>query len=50
LIRVVGAWVLAVHFDVGLFGIWLVTTADWGVRLLVLGVVFVRGRWQSIEV
>jgi putative MATE family efflux protein len=49
-VRVGGAWLLAVQLDVGLRGIWMVTTLDWGLRFLILGTIFARGRWKSIRV
>jgi len=50
LIRVLGSWVLAVELDLGLTGIWLATALDWGVRSLILGAVFWRGRWRTLDV
>lgn len=50
LLRVAGAWWLAVELGLGLSGIWLATAIDWFVRSVILGVVFWRGRWRSLEV
>lgn len=49
LIRVLGAWLLAIELGLGLAGIWLATAIDWSVRSLILSAVFWRGRWRSIE-
>ncbi len=49
-IRVSGAWLLARGLDLGLVGIWTATCVDWTLRTILLGVVFVRGRWRSIAV
>jgi putative MATE family efflux protein len=49
LVRVTGAWVLAIVLGMGLPGIWIATAMDWTVRTMILGVVFWRGRWRSLE-
>jgi Na+-driven multidrug efflux pump len=49
-LRVAGAWLLAVELELGLAGIWIATAIDWTVRSVILGVVFRRGRWRSLDV
>ena len=48
-VRVAGAWLLAVELELGLVGIWLATTIDWTVRTLILARVYQRGEWRAIE-
>jgi putative MATE family efflux protein len=50
ILRVVGAFYLGVTLDMGIVGIWLATTIDWGARTLILGTIFLRGRWKQIRV
>lgn len=50
LVRVGGAWLLAVHLGMGLRGIWLATALDWAVRTAILGLVFWRGRWRALTI
>lgn len=50
LLRVGGAWLLAIELGWGLPGIWTATAIDWLVRALILGLVFWRGRWRAIQV
>jgi putative MATE family efflux protein len=49
-LRVAGAWLLAVELELGLAGIWIATAIDWTVRSVILGIVFRRGRWRSLDV
>jgi MATE family multidrug resistance protein len=49
LVRVSGAWLLAIVLGMGLPGIWIATAMDWTVRTAILGVVFLRGRWRTLE-
>jgi putative MATE family efflux protein len=49
LVRVTGAWLLAIVLELGLPGIWIATALDWTVRTAILGVVFKRGRWRALE-
>lgn len=49
LLRVGGAWLLAVELGMGLRGIWLATALDWFVRSSILAWVFVRGRWTLLD-
>ena len=48
-VRVTGAWVLAHVAGLGVLGIWLATTLDWGLRTAMLGTVFIGGRWRHIQ-
>ena len=48
-VRVVASWLLAAELGLGLQGIWVATALDWFVRALWLTVVFVRGRWRTLE-
>lgn len=50
LLRVAGAWWLAIELELGLAGIWMATAIDWTVRSVILAVVFRRGRWRTLEV
>lgn len=49
LVRVSLAWWLSVGLGLGLVGIWWASTIDWGVRTVLLGRAFVRGRWTRVE-
>ncbi len=49
-VRLAACWTLAFTLDLGLLGIWLGSTIDWGVRALWLTAIFARGRWKSIAV
>lgn len=50
IVRVSGAWLLAFELGLGLPGIWMATAMDWTIRTLILGHVFLRGRWRAVEV
>ena len=45
-VRVSLAWLLGMHLGLGLAGVWIASLADWLVRTLLLGAVFLRGTWQ----
>ena len=49
-VRVTACYLLAFTFNLGLMGIWIGSTFDWGIRALWLFFVVKRGRWKSIEV
>ncbi|KIG11898.1 Na+-driven multidrug efflux pump [Enhygromyxa salina] len=49
LVRVIGCWMLGVQLGLGLRGVWIATALDWTLRSVILGVVFLRGRWRSLE-
>jgi Na+-driven multidrug efflux pump len=49
LVRVSGAWLLAIVLGLGLPGIWIATAIDWTLRSVILGAVFLRGRWRALE-
>lgn len=46
LVRVSLAWLLGIHLGLGLSGVWIASLADWVVRTVLLGAVFLRGAWQ----
>lgn len=48
LVRLSACWLLAVHLEMGLLGIWIGTTLDWGVRVVWLAWIFSRGRWKGL--
>jgi Na+-driven multidrug efflux pump len=48
--RLAMCWYLALHLGWGLYGIWVGTTLDWGVRAVVLSWVYKRGKWKEISV
>ena len=41
---------LALELELGLPGAWWASTADWIVRTLLLGAVFLRGRWARLQI
>ncbi|MGB0640309.1 MAG: MATE family efflux transporter, partial [Myxococcota bacterium] len=49
-IRLALCWVLAFHLEMGLYGIWVGTSVDWLVRVVILTTVFRRGRWKLLKV
>ncbi|MCA9696408.1 MAG: hypothetical protein KC431_02700, partial [Myxococcales bacterium] len=49
LVRLTAVWLLAFELELGLRGVWLSTACDWTVRTLILGWIFMRGRWRSLE-
>jgi MATE family multidrug resistance protein len=49
-VRVPLSWLLAIYYDLGLFGAWSGMCADMGLRGLMAAARFARGRWQRIEV
>lgn len=49
-VRLLVTFVAALHFDLGLVGVWLGSTVDWAMRTLLFGVLFVRGHWQRVRV
>jgi putative MATE family efflux protein len=48
LVRVPLGYFLAIKCGWGLAGIWWTTVVDWGVRALVLWIIYRRGRWKRI--
>lgn len=46
-VRLVACWVFAYPLGLGLVGIWIGSTLDWGLRAVWLGRAFARGRWQT---
>ena len=49
-VRLSATWGFAFGLELGLVGVWLGSTLDWAVRLVLLGVAFRRGRWRTLEV
>ena len=48
--RVGACWLFGHALGWGVFGVWVGTTVDWGVRLALLSWAFARGRWRRCEV
>ena len=49
-VRITLCYLLAFTFDLGLIGIWIGSTFDWGIRALWLFFVVRKGHWKSIEI
>lgn len=49
-VRLAACWLLAVHFELGLLGIWVGTTVDWAVRCVALVALWARGGWRVARV
>jgi putative MATE family efflux protein len=49
LVRVTLAWWLGVREGLGLYGIWIASSADWVLRTLLLSAIFAAGRWRAIR-
>ncbi len=49
-VRITACYLLAFTFNLGLIGIWIGSTFDWGIRGLWLFFVVKRGHWKSLEV
>ena len=49
-VRITACYVLAFTFNLGLIGIWIGSTFDWGIRGLWLFFVVKRGDWKALEV
>lgn len=48
-VRLCCCWWLAFHLELGLVGIWLGSTLDWGIRAVALAAIYHRGRWRRLE-
>ena len=48
--RVPISYLFALVLDGGLRGLWLATVVDWGMRALVMCMLYLRGRWKTIQV
>lgn len=48
-VRITACYLLAFIFELGLFGIWIGSTLDWGIRALWLFFVVKRGAWKELE-
>jgi len=42
--------IAALHFGLGLSGVWIGSTTDWAMRTLLFAILFVRGGWQRARV
>ena len=49
-VRLFFCWYLAFELNMGLYGIWVGTSLDWVVRVIILTTVFKRGKWQQIRI
>jgi putative MATE family efflux protein len=49
-VRLAATWFFAVTLGMGLFGVWLGSTADWVVRSILLGIAYARGGWRKVVV
>jgi putative MATE family efflux protein len=49
-VRLTTCWLLAVHLELGLLGIWIGTTLDWAVRTALLAAMWAGGRWERVKV
>jgi multidrug resistance protein, MATE family len=49
-VRVTLTWLLAIHFQMGLVGVWMGSTSDWIVRTVWLGLAYRKGAWKTITV
>ena len=47
--RIAFSYVLAVHFGLGVVGIWAAMCIDWFCRAIFFVVRFARGKWKSIS-
>jgi len=50
LVRITGCWLFAIHFDMGLLGIWIGSTLDWAIRATLLTAIFAQGKWEKIQI
>ena len=49
-VRITACYLLAFTFELGLVGIWIGSTFDWGIRALWLFFVVKKGHWKEIEI
>jgi putative MATE family efflux protein len=50
IVRVFGAYTLGHVLGLGIYGIWLATTLDWGLRTVVLVALFGGGAWRRLRI
>jgi len=50
LLRIPGAYILGVHYELGLSGIWYAMCAELAIRGIVFGIVYLRGSWSAVKV
>lgn len=48
-VRLVASFFFAYVLNLGLVGIWIGSTIDWLIRSIILGIVFLKGRWLEIK-
>jgi len=48
-VRLVASWWLGFEMGLGLVGVWLGSTADWVVRVVLLTLAWRGGRWKTID-
>jgi len=48
--RIPLVYLFAIVFRLGIFGVWLGTITDWGLRGIISVVLFRRGRWKKIKI
>jgi putative MATE family efflux protein len=49
-VRLVATYMFAIHWNLGLVGVWMGSTCDWIARTLLLSIAFAAGRWRSVRV
>ena len=49
-VRVLGVYILSIHFNFGLIGVWLAYALDITLRGTILLIRFIRGKWLDIQI
>lgn len=49
-VRVLGVYILSIHFNFGLVGVWLAYALDITIRGIIILIRFLRGKWLDIEI
>jgi Na+-driven multidrug efflux pump len=50
LFRVPITYLFVLVLDGGLNGVWLATAVDWGMRALIMCLLYLRGKWKTVTV